>query len=217
MMLSEIIDQIMLETGLFVSGDITNLGLTYKQFWMIVKRALGIYNKYKPIQKKSLILTNNNFYRFPDELAPEFITSAYPTGYGYVNPFSIINYANESSGDLPQVVFRYTKPELITSLSGQFEITGNYHRYCEITYCDPEGTVIDDVEISDLYDADNYFFDLVEALFLQLVGKFTKFVTQADSSTVFDSDALIEDGKSKYEEALQNIQDTSKWYMAIGG
>ena len=218
MLLSEIVDQVMLESGLFISGDITNLKVTYEQFFTLVKRALGIYDKYKPISRVSRILTNDNaFTFFGDQYQiPEFISSATPTGYGVVNAFSIMNNASMSDGDTPQIVFRYTKPTLITSLSGEYEIRGNYKRRVTVTYCDPEQTKIDDVDISDLDYSDQYFIDLVTGLFLILIGKFRRSVVLNDSDVTFDSGVMVEEGQQLYAQALQNIQDTARWYLGVG-
>ena len=206
----------MLETGLFVSGDLTALKVTYEQFYTIVKRALGIYDKYKPVSRTFIIQTNDNAFAFASDNCPEFISSAIPTGYGYVNAFSILNNYTTSDGDLPQVVFRYTKPILITSLSGEYEIKANFKRQQTVTYCNPEQTLIDDVEITDLDFTDQFFIDLVTGMFLQLIGKFRRNVTLNDSDVSFDAATMVAEGQQKYEEALQNIQDTSRWYLAIG-
>lgn len=219
MLLSEIIEEVMLNTGQFIAGDISNLALTTNQFWSIVKKALGVYDKYKPVSKKFIITSTDERYVFPDvpgNPAPEFISSAYPTGYGYVNPFTITQF-NDSVSELPQVVFRYVKPYLTTSMSGQFEVKANFKRKTDITYTDNTNTVIYDVEISDIDESDQYFFDLVEGLFLMTVGKFRSAFSLADTDIVMNAPQMIEDGKEKYEEALQNIQDTSKWWLAVGG
>lgn len=216
MKLTEIIDYVMLDTGQWIVGDIENINLDKKKFWLIVNRALGIYDKFKPITKKIPLFVSSSPYIFGDDEAPEWISKMYPSGV--MSNFNLFGFG-ASSGDPIPIVFRYDKPKLYFANASSVEITGHYKRKVIFEYNTPDDVAsgIKDVDIPDMDVSDYKFIKLITGYFLVAVGRSRRAFTVSDFPINMDSEQLISEGNILASDIEDSLSETSSWYYAIGG
>jgi len=212
--LTEIIDYVMLETGQFIVGDISNINIDKNRFWLIVKRALKYQDKYKPISKRESVYTQNGTYVYNPEFAPEFITSVYPIGLS--NPFTYM-FDNDPLAQRTTIVFRYVKPVLTVTSAFQVEVLAHYHRNYTIEYDSVDTSKIVDVDIENIDVDDTAFMDMVKGYFLVALGKSRRAFTISDFPVTSDAQEMIAEGQSLIDDAKDSLQERGSWWIGIGG
>jgi hypothetical protein len=217
MLLSDIAEYVMLDSGSFIIGDMTLANIDMNRFWRLVKRDLAYYNKYTPVTKYINLQIGASPYIFPDvpgNPAPEWISKIYPTGIA--SNFSLFGLVGNNSDPVP-VVYRYTKPNLWIANAATIECTCHYNRNVTITYLDDSSTKINDIDISNLDETDIWFQRLVTANFMIAVGRSRRAFLIGDFPISMDSAELVAEGLQQKLEAEQMIMDQGKWQYSIGG
>jgi hypothetical protein len=112
----------------------------------------------------------------------------------------------------------YARPILYFSEAGRFAVTCNYPYQKVYTYSDaPTNTCLADVDIVDIEKSTNFYVleQILLGRFLQIVGRSRRAFTLADNPIQLDSDKLVQEGTTIYDEAVKRLQDMSNWYESI--
>lgn len=213
MKLTDVIDQVILDSGQFIVGDISLINFDINKFNTICKRALAFYGKYKPKTKLLYVTTYNGSHTFLDDI-PSWISSARNVEATML-PAIFQNRNNINLNDTIYGPWRYDKPIFYTSQPGRYEITGVYDLgHKEIR--DDKNNLID-VELEDLDLSDARFLDLMRGYFLQSLGRSRRGFTLQDFPVQLDADQMIAEGNDLVKDAEEGIKENSYWHLAVGG
>lgn len=104
---------------------------------------------------------------------------------------------------------------LYVSETGQVDIKAHYSFPWVYIY-DSAGNIVD-VEIYFLDEShDSVLFDLILGQFLMMVGRSRRAFMLDQSPVVYDASDLVLEGKEVYDQAKQELFETSKFYLALG-
>jgi hypothetical protein len=216
MLLSELQEYVIVESGEYIFADVGKIQMNLNNFWKLVQRALGFYQKHNPITKLQFVTTStvpfiydiNGVY---SDYPPAWISRLVIAQLA-VNVLSFY-YGKPQLGPLP-VIWRYENPALYISISGNFSVTSHYNYTTTVT-TDNQGN-IEDVNIQNI-DLSHYrFMELVKWYFLRSVSR-------ARSAFILNESAISMDAEKIYSEAsaeIKNVEDdirlSGKWYESIG-
>lgn len=229
MTLNEIFEQILLRSGQFLIKP-DKIELNSDLFVPLVRGVLAVYSEYRPHTVIAHIdMSSTRQFTFTEttiepEGIPDQITDVIPTRLfgsfpyhlrwdrGAVEGFASPGYGGRSSyleikSPLPWV---YRKPELTTSIASEFEIHAMY--FHTITSEEIENTTVYSVDTISFRD--RYFFDLMLGRFMQALGRSRRAFTLNDLTITMDSGELVSEGQEIEQKALEDIENTSKFYLA---
>jgi len=220
MLLTEIADHVMLESGEFIIGSMDLTLIDQTKFWNLVRRELAYYEKYKPLTRQTTITCDSTTYAFPTGSDPDWISSivpvGIPTGMGMQNMIDSLVNSSDSIRNSRQFIWRYEKPKIFVSEAGKMDVTGIYKRVTEVLFDPNDNTVMTDVRIDDITESDSQFFNLVIGKFLIAVGRSRRAFTLQDMPIEMDASDLITEGQDIYQSAKESLQERSKWWEAVG-
>lgn len=234
MKLTELIDLVLVDSGQFIVGDLSDLCLDKAKFWTLVKTVLITYERHRPYKwHETINVTKSHTFteqvdddQLPVEdqvvikYIPEWISEVLPVGVGnvYNNQFVIDQALTgvSSGSDVREPmrwVWKYAKPTLYIPYTGRIDIlcVGKYVRIEEFA----TGGGLKEVEIVGLSE-DKMFLDLVTGKFMQAVGRSRRAFTLDDLPVTTDSAELVSEGKEIYDQAYEKLEQRNDWSLAIG-
>jgi hypothetical protein len=221
MLLTEIADWVVDQTGQHVLGDLDSLEINMTKFWRLVRVQLGYYGKYRPMSKRQNVYLQNSPYKFPPDNAPDWISTCVPSEYA--SPIMNLLYTNNPNGPVTWV-WRYDKPGLYYSglVSGQVEVHMHWNNYPYSIEYEPEDEDkperlrrIVDVDIPAMNYNHDKFLELCRGKFLESIGMSRRAMTLQDVPYQMDSAELVADGREIYSNAKESIEERNDWYLAI--
>lgn len=212
MTVQEIFERVLVKSGQYLISA-ASIELNEANFLHLVREVVGIYNHYFPIDKylfKEITATRQ--YHFTEANTPEGIPEAvieimpirifgvYPFFFrDYDRPRSFLDYKIEFP-------FLYRKPLLVVPVNAEYNLHVLY--YHEIVQ---ENCVN---KVNTITDLDYNFFNLLTAKFLQAVGRARRAFTLEDLPIAVDAVDLVNDGERLEEKTMENIYNTSKFYLS---
>jgi len=194
---------------------------------VLVEDALAEYNKHKPIDKiYNLELVSPRQYNWDLHLdpifnrSPDWISECTPMKYGAVSisSFYMQNYYNQESQYLinpTEAPWDYTKPLLTVPFSSRYKIIAVYNHTIE-QVMDDQGLPTNDWEIKSISSKDTHLLKLIQAYFLQGIGRSRKAFTLNDLPIIMDADAIAAEGNELEEKTLEGLRNSSKFHLSMG-
>lgn len=187
--------------------------------------ALADYSKVYPYVKDYVInMVDRRFTfdeAFDEELnrVPDWIANCTPVlgiGNPTMNPYQgLIGLNNRMSDEPFQAVHVYRKPKLTVSHTGDWDVQACFkHKVIALEEDD-------DISNETIYDVptitseDTVFFQLLQGLFLQGIGRSRRSFTLNDLPINMDADTLASEGESIEEKARENFQNIQKIHTLI--
>jgi len=207
--LTELWERLLDESGQYLYENLPDTTYDPAKFEPFVKRVLSIYSQYRPIERTFNISVTNLKFDFTDHTygVPEWISRAVCVSFPYA-PL-LWNMQKSPVSQPPEMPWTYRKPILYTSANGEFEVTAVYHHSIEQ---DTAGNYY----LPTIDYNDDLFFKLLLGKFLQKLGRSRKAFTLNDLPIASDAADLVSDGRDLEQEALQELGELSKWYLAWG-
>jgi hypothetical protein len=223
--LTDLVELVMLETGEFIVETLQNVNLDLPKFWLMTKRILLTYEQYKPLTFAQNIHLTSPKFQFSEDMEhgiPDWISEVVPVNV--TNMMDIFYYSSlhrlyqqgmTETLEFPRpFIFKYDRPNLHVTERGIMEVTGQYaHEYEEIHEAE-QGLV--EVGLKTLTLRDRLFIDLVSSRFLMSVGRSRRAFTLNELPIAMDADMLVSEGQDRWDRAMEELQQTSKWYEALG-
>ena len=220
-------DRILLKSGQFVLAK-SKVEIDIDSFRILVEDALAVYSKLNPyhqtitkqiISPRQTIFSENNPFS-SDLIVPDWISEVTPIKFAglSLSAFNMQQYAARSSEliDPIQAPWDYSKPVLTVAFSSSYKITGVFkHRITRVAGSD-DMAVSDSFEVKTITYEDNIFFDLLQGLFLQGIGRSRRAFTLNDLPITMDADAIASEGKDIFESAKETLAQQSKFYLSMG-
>lgn len=206
MTLQEIFDRILIDSGAFLIGS-DDIELDTPKFQTLVRRVLGIYSKYCPVDEMQIIQTNNLAYEFADRI-PTWISEVTPVS----NPMLLNLYVNDSINTPINFVWRYVKPYLMLPLAGTFNVVAVFpHAITAV----PES--VSDLEVLSISDVDDLFFKILTGYFMVGLGRSRKAFTVNEIPITNDASDMVSEGITMITDGQTALQEvSSKFYLAWG-
>lgn len=231
MTLDELIDYVMTESGEFIVGELETTQINRHRFHLIVKRALAIYSKYRPLTDRQTLAVSAslNMTDISGGTTPAWISRVVPVNdstsdggssqsaaafiYGNAGGLSDPYYA---SGRPRQIPWEYNKPTLSVSGSdGMYDITMHRPHTLEDIEKD-DNNLVTEATIPSIDYADDIFFDILVGFFLMSLGRSRRAFTLNDLPVTMDASDLVSEGETKVNEAKERLTEQSSWYLALG-
>lgn len=232
MTLDDLIEYVMTESGEFIVGDLETTQIDRHRFHLIVKRALALYGRYRPMAERTSVLVNQSVdLTQGGSRAPDWLSRVIPTGTGGTDEVTGQSAAQFIYGDImgggfADPVFSRPRPRSIPweynapilSVKGpedMYDITAHYLQELTEIEKDTNGKV-QAAKITGITYNDDLFFDIVTALFLIALGRSRRAFTLNDLPVTMDGDQLVSEGDEKLRNAREQLQEQSAWHHAIG-
>lgn len=227
MKIKDMFERILIRSGQFIMAK-SKVEMDDDSFRILVEDALAVYSKSHPFEKFYVI--NSVFPRtftFDEYFDPEM--KRVPDWISEVNPatFSGISLANFYQGNsnypgqrselvIPtECPWTYRKPVLTVPFSSKYEVKAVFkHRVTKVPNLDPNCKI--EYEVITINEDDSVFFKLLQAYFLQGIGRSRRAFTLNDLPIIMDADAIASEGKELENEAKEELQNTQKFYLAMG-
>lgn len=220
MQLSELINIVLVRAGQVIVDDLTELQFTVDKFSAMLKPELAKYNKYIPKTIKENIVVSGNFYAFPNDTAPEWVSEMVPVDLENSTALIVSSLFNWRESTVRQPVmnlWRYDKPKLHTTGTGQYEVTCHYYHKLTDEVRNPQNNELTDATLQYITENDDLFIDLITGRFLITLGRSRRSYKVDGFPFNVDDDQLVSEGQTLYENTLQLIYDNSEWVHAMGG
>ena len=225
MLLSDLAEIVMLESGEFLLDDMSEVEIQPHKFWRIVKRELALFQKHVPVTKE-FNLNIRKIHTFTEDGEhgiPEWISRIVPSSHVKSPIFrdwnfsSGANYRGIDKSPFLQVnkqfISKYDKPKLYVADFGIFDLTAHYNY--EIIETKNDQNVITEVDIVGL-EEHKTFVDMIVAKFMIALGRSRRAFTLNDLPVQMDGSELVSEGQELHREALELLYETNKWHYALG-
>ena len=238
----EIWKGLLVRSGRFILEP-SNVKLDQQKLVVLVQDALRLFSKYCPcVEHFNLTMEGSGasaWYTFTDQFAangktlgiPYMITDVVPIRYFGTVPvnFNMMqiaktwyeNYSLDSTAFIEKSAFpvAYRTPILYVPISGDYEIQATFiPRVVKKVYesGDKEGQPYWELAEVNEYDPTwHNFFELLDGLFWQSLGRSQRAFTIEDLPIRTDADTLVSEGIQKEEQVTQAIIDNDHaWYLA---
>lgn len=224
--LDELTDLVFLESGEFIIGDLDALNLDREKFWLLSKRVLGVYNKYRAYTVNHNITVSAGLYVYTTSSTygiPSWISAVVPVQV--TNVIDIYRYHQKAVSEkideytlleIPRgFEWRYEDPKLYVTEDGIMDVTEHHnHDYTETT---TDGGVLTGVAFSTLdITEDRFFIDLLVARFMIAVGRSRRAFTLNDLPITMDASELVTEGNELWDRTIEKLEETGRWWDAIG-
>lgn len=207
-------EYVLLESGQFLIGADT-IELDSTKFETIVKRVLGIYNKYHPIDVLHDLVLLDTIYTFTGTPTPIFISDVIPIGTALpaITFYGISSFSGNALDIKQTFVWKYNRPTLYVPAAGQYNITAVYtHQITTVPNSSPATK-----EILTIDETDEYFLKLLTGYFLIGLGRSRRAFTLQDLPVTADAADIVGEGITIITEGTQALQEVgSKFYLAWG-
>jgi hypothetical protein len=215
-LLSELHNLILIESGEYIIADVGELQLNLNSFWTLTKRCLSWYERFIPHTIRDLqIQLNTQPYNFSSQNVvptPEWISRVVPSNLA----ISILSFYYGSAVIGPiSLVWRYYKPILYVSFAGEFMITAHYKYTTNIT-TDNEGN-ISEVDLCDIDENKDYrFIELLKYYFLRSLSRSRSMFTLSEIPLTSDANSIYAYSQEKISEIENDIRNAGQWFESIG-
>jgi hypothetical protein len=233
MTLDDLIDYVMTESGEFIIGDIETTLIDRHRFHLIVKRALSLYGKYRPLTERTTILVSGtaDLSHGGANRPPEWVSRVIPIGSGGTNSATnqsaasfiygsvgMGRYSNIYPTEPPRnIPWEYNKPTL--SIGGgsedMYDVTAHYN-YELIDIVKDDQNKVQTAVVAGISFNDELFFDLIVGYFLIALGRSRRAFTLNDLPVTMDGGELVSEGDEKVRTTRELLQEQSSWQLAIG-
>lgn len=245
MKLSELIDYLLIESGNFILAgpdDLSKLRLNTRKVWRLVEAELRKYQDYYPVERKfNMEIDQHHVFDETDDphgRIPEAIAKCTPVasslgpGSGFVGLAALggdaqygvnANLHQARRSPLPwhlrthiptAVPFRYERPHLYIAYQGTVDVHGLYNLVMTEELA-PDARTLLDVDIPELDLKASTWRDMIEGKFLQAVGRSRRAFTYGALPVESDAEALRQEGKDMYDDALESLATRHKWWLAV--
>lgn len=215
MLLTELENLVLDITGEFLLGDITALQLDHNRFYRLVRRCIGIYEGYRPLEKRfNLTTTQKHTFRETDTPngIPSWVSAVIPIGIP-IAPFA--NLQNSGEMNPGTFIYRYDKPDLYLSQSGSVDVSAIFP-YLNSANITSTGAVIEQVDMPDIDEMEHeHLIDLLCGHFLVSIGRSRRAFTVDDVQISNDAAEMVQEGQDRISEAKEALGERSKWWLAI--
>ena len=244
MLLSELTEYLLIDTGTFIlrDADLSKLRFNNRKLWRLVLTELRKYQDYYP-RVEEFNLKLDQHFAFGAEDNGTGVPRGIPTWLSSCTPISLVASSGQFSlvgsgivhgqsgkyhgpnDPLPWQLrtsvpvgapWKYEKPHLYMSFVGMVDITACYDYDFVVTNDETVVTTINEVEINGLDLKAGTFLDMIEGQFMTAVGRSRRAFTYQNLPIETDAEALVEEGKEKYERALESLRGRSRWWLAVG-
>jgi hypothetical protein len=232
MTLDDLIEYTMTESGEFILGDLELTLIDVHRFHLIVKRALSLYGKYRPLTERTTTLVNGtaDLSNGGTSRAPEWLSRVIPLGTGGVESSTnqsaaAFIYGNVGMGGFGSmyntapprnIPWEYHKPMLsIGGSDDMYDITAHYNYDLTDVYRNDKNKVEKATVVGLSYN-DDLFLDLLVGYFLIALGRSRRAFTLNDLPVTMDGSELVSEGDEKVRNAREQLQEQSSWQHAIG-
>lgn len=197
-------------------------------FRLLVEDAMSDYSKAVPFTKLYTIqIYNPRQFTFTDVYDDEI--KRIPDWLAEVSPVFIQGYglngdmfgATRQPFNATQIVepietpWIYRKPTLTVPYSAKYDVTACFKHWIEKTTDPSTGEVT--YEMPSITIEDQVFFKLLQAKFIQGIGRSRRAFTLNDLPILMDADQLISEGEALEEKAKEElVRDEQKFYLAFG-
>ena len=224
--ISNIFERVLLRSGQFVMRR-NNIEIDIDSFRILVEDALAIYSKAYPFTKeyereiiypRSITLDENfdlemgRAVDWVSEVTPmRFLGNAYSlnlTAGGVPLDTELVEPVNA-----PWVFNKQTKV-LTIPYSAWYRITACYYHQITSKFDEHTGETI--YEVNTITPNDQVFFQLLQGMFLQGIGKSRRAFTLNDLPIIMDASEMASEGKDLVDDAMENIKNIQKFYLAMG-
>jgi hypothetical protein len=227
--ITDMFDRVVLKSGQFVLKR-RNIDIDIDAFRLLVEDTLAIYSRAVPFDKTYRIpigaairqFTFDEFFdpevaRVPDWLSE--VTPVRPIGpsvstFGVVAGISEAHNVNPNLIDPTQAPWNYTKPVLTVPFSSHYTVIAVYNHWIEDIKEENDNKPV--YAVPKITFADSVFFDILTAKFIQGVGRSRRAFTLNDMPIIMDADAMINEGETMFEKAMEDIQNVQKFYLGSG-
>lgn len=200
----------------------SKIEINLDRFALIVEDALATYSKYSPHEERSQILIGTpRSYTFNSANSPngvpDWISECNTARIISVVPYMFRQQDSGLSSELQvnaQVPWIYRKPVLTVPYSGEWQILAIYkHRLVETNM--PDGKIEKECKTISIDDQD--LFKLIQAKFMQGLGRSRRAFTMSDLPITMDASELSSEGNTLEDQALEAIKLNAKFYLSFGG
>ncbi|MDK1290186.1 hypothetical protein [Pseudoalteromonas umbrosa] len=229
MTLDELIDYVMTESGEFIVGELETTQINRHRFHLIVKRALAIYSKYRPLVDRQTLTVNAALDLTDQSLGftPEWVSRVVPVSdsstsnmqsaaafiYGNAGGLSDPYFATSRPRQIP---WEYNKPILsVSGTAGLYDVTMHRHHTLSNIRKDDKNLVTH-AEVDSIDYSDDIFFDILVGFFLMSLGRSRRAFTLNDLPVTMDASDLVSEGEDKVNDAKERLTEQSSWYLALG-
>jgi len=226
--LTELIDLVMIESGEFILGDLSNTLLDTDKFWKMTKRVLKTYDQYRTFTATRNVTVSSRKYIYTVALPygiPDWVSSVTPVEVA--GAVGIYQFAQREVSErideftlleIPRAFqWRYDKPTLYVTENGLMEVIEHYeHSY---TVIEDSPGLVEEVTLPTLdLGEDKLFIDLVVAKFLQALGRSRRAFTLEELPINMDATELVSEGTDLWNETITKLEEggASRWWDALG-
>lgn len=214
MLVSEIIDYVLFETGNYLVEPLLKEEVDLPRFMRLLKAVLSQYGQYRPLNKNIQIYVTSNPYTFYDETAPQVIhqmnTGYFSTpGVFESDPFRV--YERQHIPAIPP--WRYERPNLYTHYTGFLDLKATFD-FLLNPVTDTSDEIID-YDIPDLSFNDTEFLHMVLARFLMTTGRQRRAYTANDMPIASDASDMVSEGQELWNTTIERLQEKAKWWTVV--
>jgi len=221
MLLSELIDIVITESGQFILGDDTRevldcSNISIERFWIIAERALRYYEKHLPRKEKINIEVVGQVFEFDVGTNPV----VNPTWVSTVRPVGLTqgvllreNLFPTSSLQPRTMVWEHRGSILYVSEDGTMDVVLCYPY---ITVKTTVATMLTEVDIQGITLSNNKYIDLVVAEFLIALGRSRRAFNLQELPIEMDASTLVDEGLDLRERTREAITTTNDWFESVG-
>lgn len=199
---TDLTEQLLLETGQFIGGLDATL-LIESNLVAMYKRELAFYSKYHPLQgTTSGRLYNNKVFQLEnDSVIPDQIIEIYRREVS-----SYLFGGSRRNGLVSNYFWRYDKPVL------RFNLADDIYEYSYIINhkWDDANRVIPTLSL-----ADHKFINLCVGRFMMTVGRSRRAFTIDELPISTDAAELVSEGKEIYDAAVDEVKQSSDYWLAL--
>lgn len=228
MTLQEMFDYVLTESGQFLL-PVENLEINRDRFLTLVRTTVGIFSAKHPYEKKfNLDFSKRNFVFNEGTVdinaqpigIPDGVADLIPVRISGVSPFFLRDHEAHNSqylDDKTSYPWEYRKPILYVPIQGRYDLHAWYsHKVEEIKAAGETEGDTKTYEVKTIGYEDKVFFALLKAKFLRGTAHSRRAFTINDIPLLTDADSLLAEAKVMEDEALKELDDKTKFWLAWG-
>jgi hypothetical protein len=213
---SEMFDRVLVRSGQYIIKP-KYIELDVDRFRVLVEDACALYSKSRPFDRDYDINFRGNLqYTFTDTFdlelkrVPNWISEVKPTNLGrfYDSP-----YNSSSVSETIELPWVYEKPVLTVPYYSMFRVKAVYKHIVESV---PVENNTPEYEVKTITVEDDMFFKILQAYFLQGLGRSRRAFTHNDLPITMDADTLAGEAETMLNDIKEEIQNVQKFHLAIG-
>lgn len=210
-------NRVLVRSGQFILRP-KNIELNVDSFRILVEDACAEYSRTRPYDKTYNISFKGNLHRtwdanFDTELKriPDWISEVTPTNLTnmYGSPYDSGRIITDSI-ESPWV---WENNVLTVPYYSNYKVVACYEHIVEETPVENDTPFW---EVRTITTKDTLFFKLLQAMFLQGIGRSRRAFTHNDLPITMDADTLASEAETMLNDIKEELGNVQKWYLAIG-